>query len=106
MTDRSATLAMATNRVQRAYLIALAPPRQRGLGRETRRDWLRREIGKADAQLRSIEDHLRGQHERIAELERDGAETADAVAFLATLQECEQAHETHRLNRIRKLAAS
>lgn len=106
MIDRLTTFVMATKDVHGARLIAQPPPRRKGLRREIRRDWLRREIGRADAQIRSIEEHVRAQHERIAELKRNGADTGDAVAFLATLQESEQAHETHRLELIRELAAS
>jgi hypothetical protein len=62
-----------------------------------RREWLKREIAKTDAQLKLLEGHIRAQQERIKELERDGAETAAARDFLVTLQDCHDAHETYRL---------
>jgi len=102
MTERWATSAMAT---KVASLIGLAPPRRGALRRAHRRDWFRREIAKADAQLKSIEDHFRAQQARVAELERIGADATDARAFLAILEDCQRTHETHRLHLVRELAA-
>jgi uncharacterized protein YydD (DUF2326 family) len=96
----------ARKSVRHASLIGLAPPRRGWLRRETRREWLKREIAKADAQLKSIEDHIRAQHARIDELSGSVAETADALAFLETLQDCQRAHETHLLHLGRELDAT
>ena len=87
-------------------LIGLVPPHRRSLRRATRRDWLRREIAKADAQLKSIEDHLGAQQARVAELERAGADTKDARDFLAILKDCQRTHETHRLHLVRELVST
>jgi hypothetical protein len=92
--------------VRHASLIGLAPPRRGWLRRGTRREWLKREIAKADAQLKSIEDHIRAQQARIAERSGSVAETADALAFLETLQDCQRAHETHLLHLVRELDAT
>jgi hypothetical protein len=109
--------------VRHASLIGLASPRRgwlrRGTRRKwlkreiakadaqlTRRKWLKREIAKADAQLKSIEDHIRAQQARIAERSGSVAETADALAFLETLQDCQRAHETHLLHLVRELDAT
>ena len=87
-------------------LIGLAPPRRRSLRHATRRDWLRREIAKADAQLKSIEDHFRAQQARVAKLERVGADTTDARDFLTILENCRHTHETHRLHLVRELVST
>jgi hypothetical protein len=56
MIDRS----IAKKSLRRASLIGVAPPRREWVRRAARRDWLRRGIAKADAQLRSIEDTFAG----------------------------------------------
>jgi hypothetical protein len=99
---RVSLLGVATTRRQRLS----RQSRREWLRRETRREWLRREIVKADAQLESLKDHVRSQLARVAELERVGAETADALDFLETLEECQRMHELHRLHLVRELAGT
>jgi hypothetical protein len=72
--------------------------------KQARRAWLKREIAKTDRQLKLLEDHILAQRARIDELERTPADTATARAFLVTLQECREAHETYYVRLARDLA--
>lgn len=67
-----------------------------------RLQWLNSAIAMADQHLAEGEAHIRAQHERIAALDRLGADTADAQDFLATLDSCRRAHEMHRLHLVRE----
>jgi len=87
----------ATKRVRRDSLLGTA---------RARREWLKREIAKTDAQLKLLEEHIRAQQERVKELERVGGETTAARDFLVTLQDCQEAHETYRLRLARDLEAT
>jgi hypothetical protein len=80
--------------------------RQSLLRLEIRRRWLGREIEKVDVYLSSIKGHVRSQLARVAELERTGAEIADALDFLDTLEACQREHELYRLRLGRELEAS
>jgi hypothetical protein len=86
-----------TKRVRRDSLLGSA---------RARREWLKREIAKTDAQLKLLEGHVRAQQERINDLERVGGETTAARDFLVTLRDCQEAHETYRLRLARDLEAT
>lgn len=69
------------------------------------RDELHRELEQADRHIAEGRAHIANQTALIAELERDGHDTASAKELLATLHQSQQMHEDHRALIVRELKA-
>jgi hypothetical protein len=70
-----------------------------------RREDLKRELAQAERHVAEGKEHIDRQMVIIAELERDGHDTATAKEFLATLKQTQQLHESHRQHVLSELGA-
>jgi len=70
-----------------------------------RREHLKRELAQAERHLAEGKGHIDRQVMIIAELERDGHDTTTAKEFLATLEQAQQPHESHRQHVLSELGA-
>ena len=61
-----------------------------------RRADLKRELAQAERHIAEGKKHIGRQMVIIAELERDGHDTATAKELLDTLEQTQQLHESHR----------